>query len=58
VWVAGADGRARTLPVRLLAEERDLAVVAPEGGWPDGVRLVADPPLGIAEGAVLAEAGR
>ncbi|HEY6101408.1 MAG TPA: efflux RND transporter periplasmic adaptor subunit [Anaeromyxobacter sp.] len=59
VWVTGPDAKARTLPVRLLAEARDLAVVAPdEGGWPDGLRVVEAPPLGISEGALLAEAGR
>ena len=59
VWVAGADGKARVLPVRLLAEERDVAVVRPdEGGWPDGLKVIQSPPLGIAEGTVLAEAGR
>lgn len=58
-WVAGGDGRARALPVRLLAEERDAAIVAPEGGgWPAGLRVIAAPPLGIAEGTVVAEAGR
>jgi RND family efflux transporter MFP subunit len=59
VWVAGADGKARALPVRLLAEERDAAVVRPEeGGWPDGLKVLEAPPLGISEGAVVAEAGR
>jgi RND family efflux transporter MFP subunit len=59
VWVAGADGRARALPVRLLAEERDAAVVVPEGGaWPAGLRVVEAPPLGVAEGSVVAEAAR
>ncbi len=58
-WVAGADARARALPVRLLAEEGDSAVVLPEGGsWPAGLRVVEAPPLGIAEGTLLAEAGR
>jgi len=58
VWVAGADGKARALPVRLLAEEGDAAVVLPEGGWPAGVRVVESPPLGIADGILIAEAGR
>jgi RND family efflux transporter MFP subunit len=59
VWVAGADGKARVLPVRLLAEERDAALVRPdEGRWPDGLKVVQAPPLGIAEGTFLAEAGR
>jgi RND family efflux transporter MFP subunit len=59
VWVAAADGKARALPVHLLSEERDDAVVAPEAGaWPDGLKVVEDPPIGIAEGTVLAEAGR
>jgi hypothetical protein len=45
--------------VRLLEEQGDAAVVAPEaGGWPAGLRVVVAPPLGIAEGALLAEAGR
>ncbi len=58
-WVAGADARARALPVRLLAEEGDFAVVLPEGGaWPAGLRVVEAPPLGIADGTLVAEAGR
>lgn len=56
VWVAGADGKARALPVRLLDEEGEAAVVLPEGGaWPDGLRVVADPPVGLAEGTALAQ---
>lgn len=59
VWAAGADGRATAVPVRLLAEEGDAAVVRPEAAaWPAGVRVVEAPPLGIAEGSLLAEAGR
>lgn len=59
VWVAGPDAKARALPVHLLAERRDLAVVLPEdGAWPDGLRVVETPPLGITEGTLLAEAGR
>lgn len=59
VWVAGADRRARALPVRVLAEEGDAAVVVPEGGtWPAGLEVVAEPPLGIADGALVAEGGR
>ncbi len=58
-WVAGADSRARALPVRLLAEEGDAAVVLPEGGtWPAGLRVFEAPPLGIAEGTLVAEARR
>lgn len=58
-WIVGADGRARGLPVRLLVEEGDVAVVLPEGGsWPEGVRVVGAPPLGIADGTVVAEGGR
>ncbi len=59
VWVAGADARARTLPVRLLSEDHDAAVVLPEGGaWPAGLRVVEAPPLGIVEGTLVAEASR
>lgn len=59
VWVAGPDARARALPVRILAEEGDAAVVLPEGGsWPAGLRVVGAPPLGIADGALVAEAAR
>jgi multidrug efflux pump subunit AcrA (membrane-fusion protein) len=58
VWVAGSDGKARALPVRLLVEEGDAAVVLPEGAWPAGVRVVESPPLGIADGTLVAEAGR
>jgi RND family efflux transporter MFP subunit len=56
VWVAGPDARARALPVRLLAEEGATSVVLPAGGrWPDSLRVVALPPLGIDEGMQLAE---
>lgn len=59
VWVAGPDAKASALPVRLLAEDRDVAVVAPEDGkWPDGLRVVESPPLGIADGTLVAEAAR
>ncbi len=59
LWVAGADAKAHTLPVRVLAEERDAAVVAPEDGrWPEGLRVVESPPLGITDGTLLAEADR
>lgn len=55
VWVAGPDGRARTLPVRVLAEEGDAAVVSPDGGaWPEGLRVVAAPPRELAEGTRIA----
>ncbi|HSN92540.1 MAG TPA: HlyD family efflux transporter periplasmic adaptor subunit, partial [Anaeromyxobacteraceae bacterium] len=57
VWVAGPDGRARRLPVRVLGEEEDVALVAPErGAWPADVRVIGAPPIGIAEGAPVAEA--
>jgi RND family efflux transporter MFP subunit len=56
VWVAGADGRARPLPVKLLDQSASDAVVDPgPGGWPAGLRVVASPPLGIAEGSAVAE---
>jgi len=58
LWVAGADGKARALPVRRLAEEGNSAVVALDGGWPAGLRVVARPPVGIVEGTLVAEAGR
>jgi RND family efflux transporter MFP subunit len=59
VWVAGPDGKARALPVRVLSEDGDAAVVLPEGGaWPAGHKVVDEPPLGIADGAAIAEAGR
>ncbi len=54
VWTAGADGRARALPVRVLAQEGESALVDPGApGWPPGVQVVERPPLGIAEGAPL-----
>jgi RND family efflux transporter MFP subunit len=56
VWVAGKDAKARALPVRLLAEEGATAVVQTDGGaWPEGLRVVEAPPLGIVEGTPLAE---
>jgi RND family efflux transporter MFP subunit len=58
VWVAGPDAKARALPVRLLAEDGDFAVVLPEGGtWPAGLQVVDEPPLGIADGVVVADGG-
>lgn len=58
-WVAGADGRARVLPVQVLGEEGDAAIVAPAAGgaWPEGLRVLEAPPLGIAEGMAVAAAG-
>jgi hypothetical protein len=42
--------------VRLLAEEGADAVVQPAGGgWPEGLRVVEAPPVGIVEGTPLAE---
>ncbi|HVO19809.1 MAG TPA: efflux RND transporter periplasmic adaptor subunit [Anaeromyxobacter sp.] len=56
VWVAGPDSLARTLPVRVLAEEGATSVVLPaDGRWPEGLRVVDLPPQGIAEGTPLAE---
>lgn len=58
VWVAGPDSRARTVPVRVLAEEGEAAVVWPDGGaWPSGLRVIAAPPLDLAEGAPVVGAG-
>lgn len=57
VWVAGPDGRARALPARVLGQEGESALVEPgPDGWPDGLRVVAAPPIGIADGTALAEA--
>jgi len=50
-WTSGPDGKARALPVTLLAEEAGGAVVVPAGGaWPDGLLVVERPPVGIVEG--------
>jgi RND family efflux transporter MFP subunit len=54
IWIAGADGRARVLPVRLLDQQAETAIVAPEA-FPAGARVVDTPPLGIAEGTLIAE---
>lgn len=57
-WVTGPDGKARVLPVRVLAEEGDAAVVVPESGaWPEALRVVERPPLGIVEGMALGAGG-
>lgn len=59
VWVAGQDGTARALPIRLLAEEAASALVQTDGGaWPAGLRVVEAPPVGIVEGTPLAEVRR
>lgn len=55
VWIAAGDGRARRLPVRLLDESGDSAVVDPGEDWPDGARVIDAPPLGLADGAPVAE---
>ncbi len=57
VWVAGRDGKASSLPVRRLGEEGDVALVAPASGeaWPPELRVVDNPPIGIAEGTALVE---
>jgi RND family efflux transporter MFP subunit len=58
-WVAGADGKAHALPVRVLGEEGDAAVVTPDSGaWPEGLRVLEAPPLGIAEGMAVAGGAR
>jgi RND family efflux transporter MFP subunit len=58
-WVAGADGRVRALPVRLLGEEEDTAVVVPTGDrWPEGARVVLAPSTGLSEGMRVAEVAR
>jgi RND family efflux transporter MFP subunit len=56
-WVAGADGTARALPVRLLGEDGASAVVVPADGsaWPAGLRAVETPPVGLAEGVAVGE---
>jgi RND family efflux transporter MFP subunit len=46
LWVAGPDGKAQALPVRLLAEEGDAAVVTAAGGWAPGAPRRADDALG------------
>jgi len=56
VWVAGPEGRAHQLPVKLLEQTGGDALVDPgPAGWPAAVRVVAAPPLGIVEGTPLAE---
>jgi RND family efflux transporter MFP subunit len=59
-WVAGPDGKARALPVRVLGEDGVSAAVVPAAGgaWPAGLRPVENPPVGIAEGVAVAEAVR
>lgn len=59
-WVAGPDGKARALPVRLLGEDGANAVVIPAdgGAWPAGLRAVENPPVGLAEGVAVEEAVR
>lgn len=57
LWVVGEDGRAGAVPVRVLGQEGDRAVVDPgPGAWPAGSRVVEAPPIGIAEGTRLPEA--
>ena len=57
LWIAGADGKAAALPVRVLAQGADAAVVEVDPpGLPRGARVVALPPLGLVEGQLLAEA--
>lgn len=57
VWTAGRDGKARAVPVRLVQQQAEAALVDPgPGGWPAGLRVVEAPPIGVAEGMALAEA--
>ncbi len=59
LWIAGGDGRARAQPVRVLSQEAEWAIVDPgSAGLPAGARVVDLPPLGIADGALVAEASR
>jgi RND family efflux transporter MFP subunit len=55
IWIAAGDGRARRLPVRLLDEAGDSALVDPGADWPEGARVIDAPPLGLADGAPVAE---
>lgn len=55
IWIAGGDGRARRLAVRLLDEASDSAVVVPGATWPAGARVIDTPPLGLADGTPVAE---
>lgn len=59
VWIAGPDGRTRALPVRVLGEEEDAAVVVPaDGRWPEASRPILAPATGLTEGARVTEAAR
>lgn len=59
VWTAGADGKARALPARLVSLEGEVALVDPgPAGWPQGQKVVERPPLGIADGLAIAEVAR
>ena len=60
VFAAGPDGRARSLPVRLLGEEGESSVVLPEDdAWAKGAsKVVLSPPAGLSEGARVAESGQ
>lgn len=54
VWIVEANGRARALAVRLLEQQAETAVVTAEA-WPTGARLIETPPLGIADGMLIAD---
>lgn len=53
IWIAGADGLAQALPVRLLEQQAEAALVEVDS-WPSGASVVETPPLGIAEGRRIA----
>ncbi len=56
VWIAASDGRARSVPVRVLAQDGDAAVVEPDAAsLPAGARVVALPPVGLVEGQAIGE---
>ncbi len=56
LWIAATDGRARAVPVRVLAQDGDAAVVEPDPApLPAGARVVALPPVGLVEGQAIAE---
>ncbi|HTP29172.1 MAG TPA: efflux RND transporter periplasmic adaptor subunit [Anaeromyxobacteraceae bacterium] len=58
LWIIGADKRARSVPVRVLAQEAEHAIVdVGAADLPAAVHVIAMPPLGLVEGQALAQGG-
>ena len=58
LWVADGAGKASTVRVSVLGQEGEEAVIAEPEALPAGARCIDTPPLGVSEGALVAELER